>query len=264
MSAAGSQPDLVAFHPTERPAVGLVPASRWRDWMGDWLKRSAQRCLPLLMASESGWVLENPRTFTAVWDGTDSIDGIRVEYPRGKPAHGVAGSTFGSGVLTFNVPYVFRTPPGVNMLARGPSNWPKDGIAPLEGLVETDWSVASFTMNWKITRADHPVTFEEGEPYCMVVPQPRGLLESFTPALRPMREDSELLEGFRTWSQARQELKTKKFLSIYADDFKDYRTAWQKEYFRGQYPNGGPAPEHQTKLRLGRFDVPARETATEV
>jgi hypothetical protein len=68
----------------------------------------------------------------------------------------------------------------------------------------------------------------------------------------------------RTWSQGRQELKRKKFLSLYADEFEPYRTAWQKEYFRGQYPNGTPAPEHQTKLRLGRFDVPARKAATEV
>ena len=264
MSVAGPHPNLVAFHPTDRPAVELAPASRWRSWMSPWLKRSAQRCLPLLMASESGWVLKNPRAFTAVWDGTDAIDGLRVDYPAGKPALGVAGSTFGAGILTFNVPYVFRTPPGVNMLARGPSNWPKDGIAPLEGLVETDWSVATFTMNWKLTRPDHAVTFEEGEPYCMVVPQPRGMLESFTPAFRPMSEDSELLEGFRDWSQSRQELKMKKFLSLYAEDFKDSRQAWQKEYFRGQYPNGTPAPDHQTKLRLGRFEDTARKSSSEV
>jgi hypothetical protein len=264
MSVPEPQPDLVAYHSTDAPTVELAPASRWRDWMSPWLKRSAQRCLPLLMASESGWVLENPRTFTAVWDGTDAIDGLRVDYPDGKPEFGVAGSTFGGGVLTFNVPYVFRTPPGVNMLARGPSNWPKDGVAPLEGLVETDWSVATFTMNWKITRPDHPVTFEQGEPYCMVVPQPRGMLESFTPGFRPMSEDSELLEGFHTWSQARRELKMKKFLSLYADEFSDYRAAWQKEYFRGQYPNGTAAPEHQTKLRLGRFTAAARKTASEV
>jgi hypothetical protein len=264
MSVPEPQPDLVAFHRTEGPPIEVEPASRWRSWMSPRVKRNTQRCLPLLMASEHGWVLKNPQTFTAVWDGSAAVEGVRVDYPHGKPALGVAGSRFGGGMLTFNVPYVFRTPPGVNLLGRGPSNWPKDGIAPLEGLVETDWSVATFTMNWKITRPDHPVTFELGEPYCMVVPQPRGLLESLTPAFRPMSEDTELLEGHEEWARTRKELNTKKFLSIFAEDFKDYRGAWQKHYFRGQYPNGTPAPEHQTKLRLGRFETPARETASEV
>ena len=53
MSAAEPQLDLTAFHPTEAPTVELAPASRWRSWMSPWLKRSAQRCLPLLMASRS-------------------------------------------------------------------------------------------------------------------------------------------------------------------------------------------------------------------
>jgi hypothetical protein len=35
-------------------------------------------------------------------------------------------SHFGSGILTWNVPYLFRTPPGYNLLVRGPANWPKD------------------------------------------------------------------------------------------------------------------------------------------
>jgi Family of unknown function (DUF6065) len=264
MSAAEAQPDLVAYHTTDHPPVELEPAPRFRGWMSPGLRRGTGRCLPLLMASEHGWVLKNPMPFTAVWDGTESVEGVRVDYPDGKPSLGVAGSRFGGGTLTFNVPYVFRTVPGVNLLARGPSNWPKDGIAALEGLVETDWSVASFTMNWKITRPDHPVTFEQGEPYCMVVPQPRGLLESFTPAFRPMAEDAELHEGHHMFLESRRELNRQKFLSIFADDFKDARNAWQKQYFRGHYPNGDPAPEHQTKLRLGHFEAPARKAASEV
>jgi Family of unknown function (DUF6065) len=43
---------------------------------------------------------------------------------------------------------VFRTPPGCNLYVRGPANSPKDGIAALEGIIETDWSEATFTMNW--------------------------------------------------------------------------------------------------------------------
>ena len=56
-------------------------------------------------------------------------------------------SHFGSGVLTFHAGYLFRTPPGWAVWARGAPNTVKDGIVPLDGLVETDWLPFTFTMN---------------------------------------------------------------------------------------------------------------------
>jgi hypothetical protein len=38
---------------------------------------------------------------------------------------------------------------------------PKDAISPLEGLVETDWAVASASVNWMFTRSDTWVEFAE-------------------------------------------------------------------------------------------------------
>jgi hypothetical protein len=109
--------------------------------MNETAGRSANRCLPLLMANEAGWVLKNPAAFTATWDGSDARDAIRVEYDDACPANQrLASSHFGSGVLTFAVPYLFRTLPGFNLLVRGPANWPKDGVCALDGLVETDWA----------------------------------------------------------------------------------------------------------------------------
>jgi len=42
-----------------------------------------------------------------------------------------AVSHFGYGTLTFHVLCLFRTDPGVELIAQGPINRPKDGIAPL-------------------------------------------------------------------------------------------------------------------------------------
>ncbi len=53
----------------------------------------------------------------------------------------------------------------------------------LEGIIETDWTVATFTINWKITRPNVPISFGEGEPICMIVPQRRAELERFRPSL---------------------------------------------------------------------------------
>src|SRR5205807_231232 len=95
-------------------------------------------------------------------------------------------SHFGAGVVTFTIPYLFRTPKGVNLWVKGPTNYFKDGAAPLEGVVETDWAVSSFTMNWKLTRPGLPVRFARGEPICMIVPVPRGLAEELDPHQAPI------------------------------------------------------------------------------
>ena len=221
--------------------------------------RGANRCLPMLMANEAGWVLPNSHGFTAVWDGGGSRDSLRVAFdaPDGRLPR--PESHFGHGIITWTIPYLFRTPPGWNLLVRGPANWPKDGATWLEGLVETDWSVATFTMNWKLTRADHPVRFEEGEPICMLVPVRRGMLESFAPELRDIREDAELRDGFERYAESRHRLGVEKFLGQYSDDFKHSRLAWEQHYFRGVTPDGRPAVEHETRTRLAEFEPSSGE-----
>jgi len=56
---------FVAYHRGPAPAMKIVPASRWRDWMNATALRNANRCLPLLAANEAGWVLLNVRRFVA-------------------------------------------------------------------------------------------------------------------------------------------------------------------------------------------------------
>ena len=67
---------------------------------------------------------------------------------------------------------------------QGPINRPKDGIAALSGIIETDWSPYSFTMNWIFTRPDTPVRFEKGEPYCYIFPVSCGALEGLESNLK--------------------------------------------------------------------------------
>ena len=69
---------------------------------------------------------------------------------------------------------------------KGPANHIKDGIQPLEGIVETDWLMSTFTMNWKLTRICEWVSFKKDEPFCMLVPLPRGLPESLIPKRVPI------------------------------------------------------------------------------
>jgi hypothetical protein len=241
--AEGEELALLAYRTGGSPAA-LVPAPSTRAWIEGTDQRFARRCLPLMMANQAGWFLLNSQTVRATWDGGESKEALQLEFPGGPPYPAV--SHFGSGILTFHIPYLFRTPPGWNLLARGPSNWPKDGVIALEGLVETDWAMATFTMNWKLTAIDRPVTFEAGEPFCMLVPQRRGDLERFAPRVDDIAADPEIRRGFATWSKSRAQFNA----DLNKPGSEAVKQKWQKDYFRGVAPDGTAAPAHQTKLDL--------------
>jgi hypothetical protein len=98
--------------------------------------RFAYRCTPLSIANASGWEILSPCSFQATWNGSIGLDAISIRSEGDD--HSFVISHFGSGVLTFHTGYLFRTPPGWAVWARGAPNTVKDGIAPLDGLVETD------------------------------------------------------------------------------------------------------------------------------
>src|SRR5207237_350247 len=142
-------------------------------------------------------------------------------------------------------PYLFRTPPGVNLWVKGPTNWIKDGAQPLEGIVETDWLPATFTMNWKLTRPHYPVRFERGEPICMLVPVPRGLAEGLEPVLAPLHQEPDLQREYLEWQRSREDFN--RGLDHLRPDAVE--RGWQRDYVKGLTPSGARAIEHQTRLQ---------------
>jgi hypothetical protein len=245
--------ELIAYY-TDPPNVAIEPADRWRTWMNETRERWANRCLPLLIANQSGWVLLNPVGFEATWSGEEPEAAVTIAFDEEVRGPAPVRSHFGYGVLTWGVPYLFRTPPGYNLVARGPANSPKDGICALDGVVETDWSIATFTMNWKLTRPDHPVRFEAGEPFCLIAPQRRGELESFRPTLRHISSDPETHAATETWTRRRDEMHVQKFLSGYSGEFEGAAAAWEADYFKGLRPDGTAFDSHETRRRLRPFE----------
>lgn len=251
---------LIAYRVGSGPPLRLVPAPRSRSWMEATRGQFAQRCLPLLIANQAGWLILNSYPVQATWMGGEDVASLRVETPPAgmgvspyEPAPGmaIAISHFGHGILTWQLPYLFRTPPGYNLLVRGPANWPKEGAWPLEGMVEADWSMATFTMNWQLTRPGVPVTFAAGEPICMLVPQRRGELEGFQPEIRDCGDDPEIDQGYRAWAQSREQF----LAGLKEPKSEAVRAGWQRHYFHGASPSGASAPEHQVKLKLREFST---------
>jgi len=249
MSEPESAREFIAYQLHEQPiAMSISSASLERDWMEQAPQRFPYRCLPLNIANQNGWVIACPARFRVYWYGGSLTQDLQLEFD-GTPDP-LVSSHFGSAVLTFSMPYLFRTPPGINLWVKGPSNHIKDGIQALEGIVETDWATSTFTMNWKMTRQNEWITFERGEPICMLVPIPRGLTESLRPHLRQLQSNPELQEQYLRWEQGRRG-----FLQGLSDrDPEAVKRGWQKDYFQGKLNEAGTFDGHQTKLNLREFE----------
>lgn len=231
----------------QTPVIRPAPSSRaWLDKLPD---AYGYRCLPLNLGSSHGWEILCPVGCVVMWNGQEGLDSIVVRPD--KDIGWSPASHFGSGILTFHTRYLFRTEPGFNLYVTGPTNNRKHGIVPLAAVVETDWSPYTFTMNWAFTQAGG-TRFEEGEPFCMIFPVQRGLIDSVEPEIRDLADDPETKKRYETWTVARD--KFNRDLKVW--DPTAVKEKWQKHYYRGVWPEGGeasPAPPHQIKLRVRPF-----------
>ncbi len=238
--------NITAFEVVEEP-MPLRTAQRSRDWIDALPERFGYRCLPLAVANQVGWEILNPLPFTAKWNGKDGLDAITIKF------HGescpLVGSHFGHGVLTFSLGYLFRTTKSHNLWVRGPANRPKDGIAALEGLIETDWAPFTFTMNWQFTRKRHKVTFEKDEPIATVMPYPRHYARKFDPVLRNLNENPKLYQQYVDWRDDRMKFNEE----LQQTGTEANKQGWQRTYMKGQDQSGNTFAGHETKVQMKDF-----------
>jgi hypothetical protein len=153
----------------------LRPSPQRRQWMNE--NPHAYHCLPLVIANQWGWQVLCPTDVRVTWDGSPGLGGLRVAVdPRFAPA---IKSQFGSGIVTFSPPWLFRTSPGWSLYVKGPGNRWKPNCVALEGVVETWWLDYTFTLNWKVVEPG-TVDFARGESLAQLVPVPH---ETFADAV---------------------------------------------------------------------------------
>ncbi|MDX2132267.1 MAG: DUF6065 family protein [Planctomycetota bacterium] len=237
---------LKAFRVGNTHGWEIEPAGGKRDWMDQTVDKFAYRCLPLVMANQAGWIVKSPLDCVATWNGKPDPTSTTVRFPQGEgDLKGHITGHFGHGVLTFSLPWLFRTSPGYGLWVRGPSNAPKDNIVALDGIVETDWAPYTFTMNWKIMRRNVDVFFRKGEPVCMLVPFPLALLESVTPEFHELDEDPVLKQDFYYFT-SRRSTNIRRL-------HKTGENEWAMDYMRGHRPDGTPVSDHRKAFKLKEF-----------
>lgn len=238
-------------YPGWQPRIRV--ASQRRDWIDVAPEAFPYRCLPLGIASSHGWEVLSACGFEATWHGGMAPEDVTVHADAGTPPHLAPVALFGQATFTIHLQGIFRTAPGWNLHLSGPPNRFKDGAAPLSGIIETDWSPYTFTMNWRLTRPGLTVRFEENEPIAHFFPVQRGAVDAVQPTFAPIDEAPELKRLFEQWSQSRDAF------HAHVREHPPERPAdkWQKLYYRGQTPDGQcPVHDHQAKLRVQEFARP--------
>lgn len=224
----------------------IEPASPRRRWMDEFANGFPYRCLPLSIANQCGWVVRCPVGFAATWYGGQAATSVRLSFDE-HPERFCKEITshFGGAVLTFSLPWLFRTAPGVCLYVRGLPNSFRAGATALDAIVETQWAPMTFTMNWKLHDEHRTVRFEQGDAIALLMPVSLPLIESTEPRIRPIDADPALAAEFRAWSAYR---------SGFIERTDRAPEEWQKDYMAGRHVDGKAEPEHKSRLKVRPFD----------
>jgi glycosyltransferase involved in cell wall biosynthesis len=161
----------IIARPLHDHSVRIEPSPSRRPWSGansDLLEDPS-----LQAATGRGWDLLCPYGFEAVWNGGPSPDDIEISAP------GFVVSRAGHGVLTFETGLEFDLEPGHDLWVRGPINHVKDGIQPLDQIIEADLLPFFGELHWRFTHPRQIVRFEKGEPFGTFLPYPAHYIEQF-------------------------------------------------------------------------------------
>ena len=241
-------PTLTAYLVGNAEGWAIEPASPRRRWMDEFADGFPYRCLPLSIANQCGWVVRCPVGLTATWYGGNQPRDVRIAFDSDTERfrHEIT-SHFGGGVLTFTLPWLFRTPPGVSLYVRGLPNAFVHGARALDAIVETDWAPMTFTMNWRLTDANRSVRFDKGHAIALLMPMRLDLVEATEPRVRPLDDDPALAAEYREWADYRRGF-------IHRKDRAP--SEWQKDYMMGRHVDGRTEASHKSRLKLAPFTPP--------
>lgn len=255
---------LTAYEIESGAADGWVirPASRERDWMSA-NNSHAYRCLPLVVANQMGWVVECPVNFTAIWDGRDQASAIQFQFEQaGDTWASQIENDFGNGIITFRLPWLFKTGDEVGLVVRGQTNHWKINAHALDGFVETWWLPFTFTMNWKIIQPNIPVQFAKGEPICLIHPFDTRLISNTNPDIRDIETDAPLQQEYTKWKFVRRmvnhlivESRDKTVVERDgADDENNVSVSkFNSKYMKGQNYSDQRTQNHQKQIAVRSF-----------
>lgn len=151
----------------------------------DWFVTHAYFCLPLTIANQYGFVVKSAFDVVARWNGGTRPQDTSVHAicSEAEARAQLISSHFGSGIVTVQNRWTYRTPPGVNLMTLTPPNFVLDGVLHMAGVVESDNLRRDFTFNLKLTRPHVDVFIPRGTPVGCIIPYPRHDVDAYRVSL---------------------------------------------------------------------------------
>jgi hypothetical protein len=203
-------------------------------------EKYAYRCLPMVIANQHSWDALCPSDIKLAWEGDDSFDGIRIEYLEPSEFK-FASSLFGYGIVTFHVDFVLQTEENICIYVKGPANYPRVKLYPLEGIVETNWLPFTFTSNWKFTEPGE-IIITKGEPLFSFFPVNTNLIEEHIIEKQNINSNQEFKVRYDNYADSR---------TLHNKNGKTNGASWQKNYMKGLDPfDNSIHKNHKTKLKV--------------
>lgn len=150
----------------------------------DYFSQPFYYCLPLLIANQSGFVVKAAHDLEVYWSGGEAPAAIKKINNKNVPDSYEKiqeyFTNFRSGIISIENAFIFRTPPGINLMTIQPPNYFIRGIHSMSGVVEADNLRRSFTFNLKITEPNKVIKIKKGDWLSAFVPTPRYFIDSFS------------------------------------------------------------------------------------
>lgn len=198
-----------------------------------------------------GWELLNPVDAEVIWNGGAMNTDVKIDQAVRDKFGPV--SHFGVGMITWYVPFIFRTSPDLGLIVTGPANHEHNDAVPLDAYIRTDWLPFPFTMNWRATRKDQAIAFTAGEPIARILPYPIAMLNETELDIVELSSDPAFMEEVNQWGKARAQNVQKAQADIAAwiegGAKPDGQGVWNSQYVRAKGQGDAGFEPHQTIFR---------------
>jgi hypothetical protein len=146
----------------------------------DWFDPDFYNCLPLTIGNQYGFIIKAQHDINIIWNGGNAKEDLNVTIINDDfNLLKIVESHFGYGIVTFNLPFILKTPPGINLMTINPPNFIMENITPMTGVVETDNLRYTFTINLKIQQPNVLTHIKKGSPIGAIIPIPRYFADKF-------------------------------------------------------------------------------------
>ena len=206
----------------------------------DWFNSHFYYCLPIGMGNQYGFGIKSLYNIRAVWNGGQGADDLILNVEDYGSEQQVVATQFGSGIITIQNNFMFRTEPGVNLMTMQPPNMYIPNLMAMTGIIETDNLRRDFTFNLKIMEKDREVFIKKGD-----------IIAAFAPIKRYFIDEFKIERGSKFFSEEtfdKEEKDQDEFSRQRMNEDKARPHESGRKYYHGQHAFEGKFTEHQKRI----------------